>query len=518
MPHPDLQRLITPKIVMTGRMSKTRYGIALLVILILSMFRIAPAQAQIQGGEWSEPYRLSSEFGKASEGYLVADQYGYVHCFWIEELFADQRRVIKYARFDGSTWTNPNDIYLTGLGITNVSPFVDPQGTLHIAWAEGLYGPIFYTHAPADNALSAQNWAEPLRIDIPAKMLQLRVDSKGLLHIIYITQGEDSGVYYIQSLDKGATWSTPVWLDPDILPNHVPDSLNFEIDQNDKLHAVWFYGGLGQNSRPDWVRYTNSPDGGSTWSAPILIDQVDEESNHYLTTAAPKMIVQGQTVHVIWGAGELPYRYHRFSTDAGLTWSAPRQIFGELHGQAFDGLTIDGAGRIHFFAQIRYPQGIYHALWDGNQWTSPSLIYQIAQEEEEGIGDRIHAHHTHPVVRAGNQLVLTFADGPADPNRRLFAMHLTLDDLSPLEPLPTAAPTASPVPLPSSTPVQPTQIPAFTPTVQPFNPAAAQPLGHVPRPDLAIWIVVIPNLLLFGVAVAFRVLNKLKFQKRTKNN
>ena len=68
-------------------MSKQRIGIALWAISLLSIFWIAPAQAQVQGGGWSEPYRLSSEAGKASEGYLVADQYGYVHCFWTETLF-----------------------------------------------------------------------------------------------------------------------------------------------------------------------------------------------------------------------------------------------------------------------------------------------------------------------------------------------------------------------------------------------------------------------------------------------
>ena len=125
-----------------------------------------------QGG-WSEPYRLSSEAGKASEGYLVADQYGYVHCFWTETLFESQSWVIKYARFDGATWTKPNDIYVTNIGIRNVSPFVDQQGILHIAWAEGLVGPAYYTYAPANNALSAQNWAKPIQINVPARVVYL---------------------------------------------------------------------------------------------------------------------------------------------------------------------------------------------------------------------------------------------------------------------------------------------------------------------------------------------------------
>ena len=490
-------------------MSKQRINLALWAVSLLSIFWIGLTQAQVQGGGWSEPYRLSSEAGKASEGYLAADPYGYVHCFWTEILFEDQRSIIQYARFDGETWSTPNDIYVTGVEIKDVSPVVDQHGTLHVAWAEGLNGPAYYTHAPANNALSAQNWAQPLRIDIPARTLHLRVDSRGVFHVLYINREEEPGVYYVRSEDQGKTWSEPTWLDPDILPNHIPDSLNFELDETDGLHAVWFYGALDETSKPDWVRYTHSLDGGDTWSLPFMIDQYVEEGDHNLTTASPVMIVQGQTVHVIWAAGSLPYRLHRFSTDAGQTWSLPRRIFGDLHGQAFDGLAVDGAGRVHFFGQIRYPLGIVHAYWDQNQWTPPERIYLIAQLEfVEGVTDRVHAHFTDPAVRAGDQLILTFTDPPADPDRRLFAMHRLMDDKSSLAVVPTLAPTATPLMAASATPALPTPVPGLTPTVPTFD--AAQPSGQVGGLDLTLWVALVPTLLLLGGAVAVRLLYKPK--------
>ena len=494
-------------IVKDRNVSKHRLGITFLAILLLSIFWISPAPAQAQGSGWSKPYRLSSEEGAASEGYLVADQYGYVHCFWSETLFETQSSVIKYSRFDGTTWTRPNDIFVTGQEIRNISPFVDQQGMLYIAWAQGQSGATFYTYlytyAPATDAISAQSWAVPLQTVLPARTVHMRADSKGVFHILYINQTAETGVYYIRSEDKGMTWSEPVWLDPDILPDHIPDSLNFEVDENDGLHAAWWYGGLNR-SRPDWVRYTHSLDGGNTWSTPLTLDQYNEETEHNLNTASPKMIVQGETVHIVWAAGALPYRYHRFSTDAGRTWSAPVQIFGELHGQAFDGLTVDGAGRVHFLGQIRYPMGIYHAYWDQTRWSRPALVYLIAQiGEEDDFGDRVHAHNTLPVIRAGNQLVLTFGDAPSDPNRRLFVMYRTLDDILPAENQPAPVPTTEPVS--SAASGQPTPLPDQTQNAPSPESTEVQPWGPASAPDFAIRVALVPTLLVLGVAIIFQL-------------
>src|SRR5215510_12576666 len=165
-------------------MNIQRIALALCVVLLLSLFWTGSTHAQGQGGGWSEPYRLSSEEGRASEASLVADQYGYVHCFWTETLFADQRTIIQYARFDGGTWSAPNDIYITYNHIENIESVVDQHGTLHIVWTEGHNGPVYHSYAPASNALSAQNWAQPVPIDIPAGIVRFRIDSKGVFHIL----------------------------------------------------------------------------------------------------------------------------------------------------------------------------------------------------------------------------------------------------------------------------------------------------------------------------------------------
>src|SRR5919109_2104274 len=149
--------------------------------------------------------------------------------------------------------------------------------------------------------------------------------------------------------------------------------------------------------------------------------------------------------------------------------------------------------------------GIYHAYWDQDRWSKPSLVYLIAQEgSEEGIGDRVHAHYTLPVIRAANQRVLTFTDGPADPNRRLFVTYRTLDDVPPLESMPTPVPTATLVPVSSPTPPPPTPMPSQTATVPLSASGEVQPLGRLPGPDFAIRVALIPTLLILAGTIIFQ--------------
>jgi hypothetical protein len=155
---------------------------------------------------------------------------------------------------------------------------------------------------------------------------------------------------------------------------------------------------------------------------------------------------------------------------------------------------------LHLFFQVRFPQGIYHAIWDQDHWIGPSLIYLIRSAGEDDFGGRIHAHNTLPAVRAGNQLILTLTDSPSEVKQRLFFMQYTLEDvpMSAIEPTPTA--TSTPVPEASSTPALPpaTQVPTFD--------TGALPPAAVPGPDKAIWSGAGPALLLVFSAIVFRLL------------
>ncbi|MGD9093561.1 MAG: hypothetical protein PVF74_11995 [Anaerolineales bacterium] len=407
-----------------------------------------------------------------SESVIFSDQFGFVHVIWIENGYDDGRSQIYYSNYDGNTWAAPIDIYRAGIfdAIGHLSADIDQAGTIHLVWTEGgayRIRPIYYMKAPAQEALSAQSWSKPLSLGIRAHLVNLLVDSEGILHFLFTKYyGNDPGVYYTQSDDRGDTWSVSTWLDPDIPVGHSPDKLKFSIDTTDGLHAVWYYGPTDHSSA-NWIRYSHSLDGLS-WIRPVTIDKDNTETGR-LSSSDPLIITQDEHIHILWWPGlaaEQDFaRYHQISMNRGQTWGPAVPIFANLEGQAFDGLVVDSANRIHYFGQIRYPQGIYHAIFQNYQWSLPELIYLITRNSGEPISDDvIHAHHLHPALLAGNQLVLVLHDSPSDEMRQLYVMTRMLDDV-PKEQIVSLS-TSTPYFTPVSTLTNSTEIPIPHTTLQ----------------------------------------------------
>lgn len=483
--------------------SKLKIGQLLVSGTVYLLFFWGFANAQVQDNRWSVPKRLSSEGTVSTEGFMVADQFGYVHVFWYEYDPPSGLSTLQYSRFDGKIWTDPVDLFIIQADATNAhaSPFVDQLGILHLVWTDTQFGPINYSQVLVEEAVSAQNWQKPIRLNIPAGINKLVVDSRGVIHVLYAAgYGDQPGVYYMRSADQGWTWQNPVWLDPDNLPNYTPRTIQFALDEADGLHAVWYYED-SVASRGDWIRYARSIDGGESWSSPFTIDKDNEDSGR-LYFSDPVMIVSGQSVHIVWASNL--NRWHRYSSNAGLNWSSPARFMGDLEGQAFDGLAVDGADRVHFLSQIRYPKGIYHAYWDQDGWSFPSLVYLIQWTSNEVIGDRIEAHDVHPVVRAGNQLVVTFASEPGDRERQMYFIARTLDDI----PQETVIPLPTSTPIPLTDQVESTLTSTITPVVEPITVDYIPPAPNYAHPSNLLWIALIPSLLLLGGIVLYQVRRK----------
>jgi hypothetical protein len=472
-------------------MSKKNFASFLVVIALLALIPNFFAGAQGAESPWSIPFRISSQELKASEAYLTTDPFGYAHVFWSEDL-QDGRVIIKYSRYDGQTWAVPISIYLSQseVSIKGISPLIDNNGILHLYWTEGiLLKSVRYMSAPVKDALSAQRWSEPVRHNIIAEEIRVLLSPDGVRHVLYNRiDAASRGLFYTHSTDGGFNWTPPTWIDPDIPPGYIPDRLNFAMDDRGGLHAVWGYA-TTDLSIPfgNWIRYAGLQPDATEWTK-VTIDRVDLNAvdlDYQLNAASPVMTVTGQQVIVIWAGGSLHYRHFRHSNDYGQTWSNSVRVFGDLNGQAQDGLTVDGAGRVHYFAQIRFPVGIYQAIWDGDRWSAPSMVYFIRYGGNTTDGDKIEAHFTRPVVLSGNKLVLSFTDEPPHPKRGLYVMNSTLEDVEAIPPvsLPELQPSITPPPTSAATSdplLDPSATDGATEAVASEAPAGTQTAATIP--------------------------------------
>jgi hypothetical protein len=476
-----------------------------LIVMLLTGSIVHYASAQSSQTRWTNPELLSNENSQSSLAYMTADQYGYLHVFWSEIDPIDSRQSIIYSRFDGENWLPPLDIYLGGTDtvITTISPYVDKQGTLHLIWSLSNSGPLLYSKAPAHDAYTAKNWSDPLFVPAFGLFAKLIVDSKGVLHVLYTDfYGEAPGVFYIRSDDQGDSWTSAFQLDPDIPEGLAPFQIEFDKDEEDGLHVLWYYVDP-LTTAGDWIRYSYSKDGGETWSIPFTIDKADEDSDE-LRMSNPEFKVAGNTVHVTWAGDNMLHRENRYSPDAGQSWTQTTRIMGNLVGQALGGgLGSDSINRVHYATQVRYPMGIYHSYWDQNGWSIPSLIYFITGSPEEAIGDRIQAHNVRVAVRNGNQLVVTFTDSPAVQPMGLYEIHRTLNDAPAYDPLPT------PSPIPSPTPTLTPEIVTIEPTLAlkiPEVPDSQSNATYQPASGI-IWGVLVSLAILLGFVI-FRLIQR----------
>ncbi|MCP4421398.1 MAG: exo-alpha-sialidase [Chloroflexi bacterium] len=483
----------------------------LTLILLMSLMSgllwitaVPATQAQDESQLWTLPRLLSSPgIFETSETEIIPDPHGFFHIMWTETNPNDGITSIQYATFDGVVWSNANDIYVSAPNI-NIGTFaaaLGDDGMLHLTWAEGNAGPMFYTDAPALEAQSARAWEEPISFDFPAHTMKLVIDSQNVLHLAFINFfNEDPGVYYTRSVDVGKTWTTSVWLDPDIPTYHRPNAIKLLIDDKDGIHASWYYLNIDRPSSPgEWIRYTNSFDGGDTWSSPFSIDRADETVDE-LRFPYPSLTISGDTVHMVY-AGNNTQRKHRYALDRGVTWSETKRIMGNLHGQALgDGMTTDGLGRVHFFGQIRWPQGVYHTYWDPADpeggWTTPEMAYVISNSSEEGREGRYHAHSVRAGTINGNILVVIFTDEVTGP---LYAMWRKLDDVPTIEPVPM--PSATPMPIVTAMPDAEV---TSTPTPLPFADTELTVVEDLPNNGLGIWLGLIPAFLVVVILFGFR--------------
>lgn len=481
-----------------SRSVQPRIQIAVALALIWLVLAYGPAEAQDTA--WSQPINLSNSPNDSNLPSIVTDSAGFVHVVWCEGVESDQANTIYYTRFDGETWSPPVDIVHTSSQVADAPVLaIDPENTLHMVWVGGHNDRVLYSQAPALTADSARAWRTPVEIGDRLTITNypdIATDDAGGLHVVYAVRGgEEAGVYYSDSPDGGRNWTLPIRVSEPFASDRIFIRARLALDEGGGIHAVWTEGG---------IRYAQSLDGGNTWSTLLTIDGSYD--------LAGILTLPENQVHLTWSGSDLDRKkFHRWSSDRGLTWT-PIVALHEVGGyQGWPGLAADSRGAIHLVQvsnlQAGLKENLYYQVWQNETWSPPiNLLSRV-----EGSPN----HPTNPqlAIGLGNQLHLVVAhyvQQPAASQGWAFEIFYLrgLADAPQLEPVPVAAQVrASPsvAVLPSTATPHPATTRSTATSVEVAAPG--QPPAER-EPAVVVVVSIIPVLLLLGGVFVARLTRK----------
>lgn len=349
---------------------------------------------------WSQPTNLSVSETQSETPSITADAFGGVHVVW-SEFFDDGRSFIMYTALTNGTWSEPQEIITSPSTETTDSPSVvaDLHGDLHLMWKGGAT--IYYSRANAHMAGSAQNWLAPQALEFLQANVDppfLMIDQNDHLHAIYaITIGENSGIYYLRSIDRGQNWSDPITIYKNSRSDRMVNFPRLAVGADGMLHAVWVESEYPITFPPIGIRYSVSQanDGGS-WSEAVSI--ADGPYSY------PAIQTRNREVHITW-SGTLPdrYRFHRWSPDNGQTWyELWRNV--ELGGyQGYSSLVRDSGQGLNWLTAAGIytdkSEAVVYSRWSEDYW---SPIENALERTTGLIGQNIN--NVAATVALGNEL------------------------------------------------------------------------------------------------------------------
>jgi hypothetical protein len=456
------------------------------------------------GADWSAPANVSAGIATTPpQGWgavIAADRDGAVHATWPEcSLDEDgcKSDTIYYSVWREGAWSQPIDILAApvGEGVVTQSLTADPYGRLILVWM-GNRG-LNFSIADVAEAGSARGWTTTtLATQDAVRTSDLFIDESGVFHLVYIAN--DRVTMYSASEDAALNWTEPVVVYTEDRRDAAAMAPKVAADDNGFVSACWSITSEAANWGPVGVRFVNSTDGGTTWG-PV---QALVEDSGYGSCAL--LLDSEERLHAFWlGSGDIGGRYHRWSTDGGVSWTETQVVMapGEITG--FPGaprLLEDSSGIVHVVFSGYGPAGeqIWHARWARQSWTRPLPISASLPHSEKSAATLLDGKYLHVIWLEYQSLDFwhSFADTDAPAVR------------AEIVPLPTALAIA---PSPAQPPTAPATAPGSaiqeTPTPRPQDtfdrsPAAGSDSGIV------VLFSVAPVLLIVGGVVVYRLLRR----------
>jgi hypothetical protein len=272
---------------------------------------IFTARSTDGGKSFSAPQALLNEGGQRFETFVVTPK-GRIYAGWLDKTNMLKAKA-EGKEFEGSGvafgWSDDRGQTFQGKKILldhaceccRMSSALDKDGQPVFVWRQVFDGNVrdhYAAKLSADGAtltggrVSDDNWAIN---SCPHHGPGMAIDANGVWHIVWFTKGKNrQGLFYAQSRDGGKSFSTPEKFGDDAkAPGHP-----VAIATKGRLYRVW----KEFDGTTTSVASQTSRDGGKSWSAPRVIAETADASDH------PELVASKNAAYLSWVTHKEGYR------------------------------------------------------------------------------------------------------------------------------------------------------------------------------------------------------------------
>ncbi len=289
------------------------------IALLLLIFAILPSYSCY--AQWQPEIRLTNDvansFAPSDKG--IAAYGSFIHIVWQDYRDGDAEVYYKRSTDSGISWSS--DLRLSPVGNFSGAPTIALyQSTIHVFWFDQRIAPldIYYVRS-TDNGVTWQP-----EVMITTDLMNSQYPSVSVSgNNIFLCWEDDRDistkeVYFKRSTNAGVNWSSDIRLTNDTSQTSRISVASF--GQN--IHVAWISGSVSTE-----IYYKSSTNGGINWSA----DQ--RMTNDPGSSGFPNIAVSGQSVNLFWNDsrdGNIEIYFKR-SSDGGASWSSDTRLTNEIN-------------------------------------------------------------------------------------------------------------------------------------------------------------------------------------------
>lgn len=305
-----------------------------------------------------------------------------IHAVWTESSRSDtgaSNHSIYYAQLEDGRWSMPQEMIKGLIGKpAELSMALGNEGNLFVVWADEQGGSLVYTTVSSERAGLRTEWTDPRGIPTITRLNtspDILVDAAGRVVVAYsVPFNEGRGIYLIEASGRSLAWSSPVQVFDAVAAEwDRVDDPKVSLTSDGKLHVL-FSRVAREGDYAIGLYYSQSLDGGATWSVPDLIREGS-------ITWSDIVNYDDSTLHRFWQEDRngVVSNFHQLSRDGGATWESAIEITGVLDYVSPVTLAVNDTGDLHFLRIVEgdtpsfvkeYELIVEDWQWDGTRWNN----------------------------------------------------------------------------------------------------------------------------------------------------